>query len=269
MSHALLGGSFDIHGGGIDLMFPHHENEIAQSACAHPGEDFARVWMHNGFLQVEGEKMSKSLGNFFTVRDLLDRGVPGEVIRFVLLSTHYRQPLDWNRRIAHEADRSVGKLAGMLGARGVTSLECLTAGQPIGEVVAALGDDLNTRKALDALQPAAVRESLREEDEDYLARIYASQLLLGFDLRDHPEARVAAERHDVLIGIIQTQSGDLLRAKALAAKLDAARRAKNFPEADRLRKVLMEAGLEVRTGPEGTMVLPLSGFDPGKLEAPS
>jgi DeoR/GlpR family transcriptional regulator of sugar metabolism len=174
-----------------------------------------------------------------------------------------------DRRIAHEADRSVGKLAGMLGARGVTSLECLTAGQPIGEVVAALGDDLNTRKALDALQPAAVRESLREEDEDYLARIYASQLLLGFDLRDHPEARVAAERHDVLIGIIQTQSGDLLRAKALAAKLDAARRAKNFPEADRLRKVLMEAGLEVRTGPEGTMVLPLSGFDPGKLEAPS
>ena len=79
-------------------MFPHHENEIAQSRCAHPEAEFARVWMHNGFLNVEGEKMSKSLGNFFTVRDLLDQGVPGEVIRFVLLSTHYRQPMDWTER---------------------------------------------------------------------------------------------------------------------------------------------------------------------------
>ncbi len=95
MSHELLGPSFDIHGGGIDLVFPHHENEIAQSRCAHPEGSFANIWMHNGFLNVEGEKMSKSLGNFFTVRDLLDKGVPGEVIRFVLLSTHYRQPMDW------------------------------------------------------------------------------------------------------------------------------------------------------------------------------
>ena len=103
MSEALLGRSFDIHGGGIDLVFPHHENEIAQSRCAHPEAEFARVWMHNGFLQVEGEKMSKSLGNFFTVRDLLDRGVPGEVMRMVLLSTHYRQPLDWTEAKVHEA----------------------------------------------------------------------------------------------------------------------------------------------------------------------
>ena len=95
MSYELLGPSFDIHGGGIDLVFPHHENEIAQSRCAHPDGDFARYWLHNGFLNVEGEKMSKSLGNFFTVRDLLDKGIPGEVIRFVLLSTHYRQPMDW------------------------------------------------------------------------------------------------------------------------------------------------------------------------------
>ncbi len=109
MSHELLGPSFDIHGGGIDLVFPHHENEIAQSRCAHPEGSFANVWMHNGFLNVEGEKMSKSLGNFFTVRDLLDKGVPGEVIRFVLLSTHYRQPMDFTEcrstRSASGSDR--------------------------------------------------------------------------------------------------------------------------------------------------------------------
>ncbi|MGA1180027.1 MAG: cysteine--tRNA ligase, partial [Marivivens sp.] len=95
MSYELLGASFDIHGGGIDLQFPHHENEIAQSACAHPEAGFANYWVHNEMLQVEGKKMSKSLGNFFTVRDLLDQGVPGEVIRFVMLGTHYGKPMDW------------------------------------------------------------------------------------------------------------------------------------------------------------------------------
>ncbi len=103
MARALLGEAFDIHGGGVDLAFPHHENELAQSVCAHPDEGFARVWMHNGMLNIEGEKMSKSLGNFFTVRDLLDKGIPGEVIRFVLLSTHYRQPIDWTQAKVDEA----------------------------------------------------------------------------------------------------------------------------------------------------------------------
>ncbi|MBN2759772.1 MAG: cysteine--tRNA ligase, partial [Rhodobacteraceae bacterium] len=95
MADELLGASFDIHGGGIDLQFPHHENEIAQSCCAHPDAGFASFWLHNEMVQVEGKKMSKSLGNFFTVRDLLDQGWPGEVIRFVILSTHYRKPMDW------------------------------------------------------------------------------------------------------------------------------------------------------------------------------
>jgi cysteinyl-tRNA synthetase len=106
MSHALLGESFDIHGGGIDLQFPHHENEIAQSCCAHPEGGFARIWMHNEMLQVEGKKMSKSLGNFFTVRDLLDQGVPGEVIRFVMLSTHYSKPMDWTEKKREEAEKT-------------------------------------------------------------------------------------------------------------------------------------------------------------------
>ena len=100
----MLGESFDIHGGGGDLMFPHHENEIAQSCCAHPEGEFARYWLHNEMLQVEGKKMAKSLGNFFTVRDLLEGNwdggwkVPGEVIRFVFLQTHYRKPMDWTER---------------------------------------------------------------------------------------------------------------------------------------------------------------------------
>ena len=109
MAHDLLGPSFDIHGGGIDLVFPHHENECAQSRCAHPEGSFANIWMHNGFVNVEGEKMSKSLGNFFTVRDLLDKGVPGEVIRFVLLSTHYRSPMDFSDAKVQEAFDDLSK----------------------------------------------------------------------------------------------------------------------------------------------------------------
>ncbi len=109
MSHALLGDSFDIHGGGNDLQFPHHENEIAQSTCAHPHGEFARYWVHNEMLQVEGKKMSKSLVNFFTIRDLLDQGVPGEVIRLVMLGTGYQKSMDWTRSKAAQAERTLRK----------------------------------------------------------------------------------------------------------------------------------------------------------------
>jgi cysteinyl-tRNA synthetase len=115
MAQELLGDSFDIHGGGLDLQFPHHENEIAQSACAHPEGDFAHYWLHNEMLQVEGKKMSKSLGNFFTVSDLLDQGIPGEVIRFVLLMTHYRSPMDWTAEKARQARRSLDRLYSVVG----------------------------------------------------------------------------------------------------------------------------------------------------------
>ena len=127
MSAALLGPHFDIHGGGIDLQFPHHENEIAQSCCAHPGAGFANVWLHNEMLQVEGKKMSKSLGNFFTVRDLLDRGVPGEVIRFVMLSTHYRKPMDWTEAKAQEAEAVLRRWHGL-----VAGIEPATSPAPLG-----------------------------------------------------------------------------------------------------------------------------------------
>ena len=109
MINELLGENFDIHGGGIDLVFPHHENELAQSCCAYPSAGFASIWMHNGFLQIEGEKMSKSLGNFFTVNDLIREGLSGTVIRMVLMLTHYRQPLDWTHQKVSEATKILSK----------------------------------------------------------------------------------------------------------------------------------------------------------------
>jgi cysteinyl-tRNA synthetase len=147
MADALLGETFDIHGGGNDLMFPHHENEIAQSCCAHPDKGFARIWMHNEMLQVEGKKMSKSLGNFFTVRDLLDQGIPGEVIRFVFLSTHYGKPMDWTARKAEEAEKVLRRWRGMT--------DGVEAGKPDPAVVDALTDDLNTAGAIAELHRIA------------------------------------------------------------------------------------------------------------------
>ncbi|MBQ0749586.1 MAG: cysteine--tRNA ligase, partial [Roseovarius sp.] len=148
MAHELLGESFDIHGGGNDLMFPHHENEIAQSCCAHPEGQFARYWLHNEMLQVEGKKMSKSLGNFFTVRDLLDQGVPGEVIRFVFLSTHYRKPMDWTAEKAREAEKTLGKW------RNLTN-SARSGGRADPRVLAMLYDDLNTWGAISLLHEMA------------------------------------------------------------------------------------------------------------------
>jgi cysteinyl-tRNA synthetase len=182
MAHDLLGPSFDIHGGGIDLAFPHHENEIAQSRCAHPEGDFANIWMHNGFLQVEGEKMSKSLGNFFTVRDLLDKGVPGEVIRFVLLSTHYRQPMDWTERKVDEATATLKKWK--------AAAEERATGQPDEEFVDALCDDMNT---LEAIERAG--ELFKEDNAPALT---ASLLLLGLDLN----AMHWAKRHEQVVNSV-------------------------------------------------------------------
>ena len=118
MSKSLLGEVFDIHAGGIDLQFPHHENEVAQSCCANDTPVMANYWLHNGYLMVEGEKMSKSLGNFITVKDLLDRGVPGEVIRMVLLMTHYRQPLDWTEEKVDEAEKALRRWRAYAGRGG-------------------------------------------------------------------------------------------------------------------------------------------------------
>ena len=171
MSLELLGESFDIHGGGLDLQFPHHENEIAQSACAHPHASFARYWLHNEMLQVEGKKMSKSLGNFFTVRDLLEQGVPGEVIRFVFLMTHYRSPMDWTERKRGDARNALGNWYRLT--------DGVTPGAVPSNVMDALTNDLNTSLAITHLHEAA--------NAGNLAGLKAGMSLLGLSAAEDVE----------------------------------------------------------------------------------
>jgi len=239
MSYELLGESFDIHGGGNDLQFPHHENEIAQSKCAHPGGDFARLWMHNEMLQVEGKKMSKSLGNFFTVRDLLDSGVPGEVIRFVMLSTHYRKPMDWTAEKAQEADKTLRKWYAKVDAND-------TSGPVPAEILNALGEDLNTPRVLSLLHEFV--------SAGRFADLASSLTLLGL-MGDHkPEWAVSP---DV----------DLSRhAERLTSARKTAMMTKDFSEVDRLKARLLDAGVEVRMSKSGVELVPGSDFDAGKLE---
>ena len=272
MSHELLGPSFDIHGGGIDLQFPHHENEIAQSCCAHPEGGFASIWMHNEMLLVEGKKMSKSLGNFFTVRDLLDQGVPGEVIRFVFLSTHYSKPMDWTERKKLEAHRAVAEMAGMLGICGADALDRLAPGTPFPALVEALSDDLNTHSALMELRKGSLRAQFRASElQDKLSDLYASQLLLGFDLKTHSAARLKAEQHDETMGIIRARvrvDGDeplIVLAERLGELRDEAMKSKDFSSVDALKSALTAAGVEVQMSKAGVKLVPGPTFDASKL----
>lgn len=239
MSHELLGESFDIHGGGNDLQFPHHENEIAQSCCAHPEGGFANIWMHNEMLQVEGKKMSKSLGNFFTVRDLLDQGVPGEVIRFVFLGTHYSKPMDWT---AAKRDEAAGVLRKWRAA--VAGIEPAPAASP--SVLAALADDLNTPGAI-----AALHELFRDGD---LPGLLASAQMMGL-LTPEMGAWADAPEAD-LSGYVSK----LTLARSLAMET------KDFAEVDRLKAALVAAGVEVRMSKAGVDLVPGPEFNPSKLE---
>src|SRR5262245_40119 len=187
MGEALLGETFDIHGGGIDLIFPHHENEIAQSRSAHGGAPLARYWLHNGFVEVNGEKMSKSLGNYFTVRQLLDEGHRGEAIRLALLSAHYRQPLDITREGLAEAK---GQLDRFYGALDRTAAAAGEPGVAPASLRAALEDDLNTPLALSQLHEAlgALNKAAGEADQRRArAALLAGGALLGL-LQQEPGA---------------------------------------------------------------------------------
>ncbi|MFT5615767.1 MAG: cysteinyl-tRNA synthetase [Granulosicoccus sp.] len=247
MSYELLGESFDIHGGGNDLMFPHHENEIAQSCCVHPTGGFANVWMHNEMLQVEGKKMSKSLGNFFTVRELLDQGVPGEVIRFVFLSTHYRKPMDWTEKKWLEALDTLTKWA--------RDEEPQEKGQVDPELIEALSDDLNTKKALDVLR--------RLHTEGRGADLVASARLLGLELVKPEFARDRRERDASLRmqnkELIAVMTERLVSARATAMET------KDFAEVDAMKTALKEAGIEVRMSKEGVELALGKGFAPENL----
>ncbi|WP_101067989.1 cysteine--tRNA ligase [Roseovarius salinarum] len=245
MSHELLGGSFDIHGGGNDLMFPHHENEIAQSCCAHPEGDFARYWLHNEMLQVEGRKMAKSEGNFFTVRDLLEGNwdggwpVPGEVIRFVFLQTHYRKPMDWTAKKAEEAERILRKWYAQA-ARG------LGTGKPCTGVITALSDDLNTA--------GAIAECHQLSHADDVATLRHTLQFLGLMGDGVPEWAAAPDVD------LSDWEHRLFEARKAAMKT------KDFSEVDRLKAAMIEAGVEVRMSKTGVELVPGTGFDPAKLE---
>ena len=253
MAYELLGAHFDIHGGGNDLMFPHHENEIAQSCCAHPESEFANVWMHNEMLQVEGKKMSKSLGNFFTVRDLLDQGVPGEVIRFVMLSTHYRKPMDWTEKKRDEATKTLTKWMDL--TRDLEPCDPATF-KPDQKLIDALADDLNTHLALTYLN------ALTAQPQKLLDHARWLGFLSDKSREDDAKARAAyttsfgSGGSEVLASLARQL--DELRQKAMESK--------DFSQVDAFKAALLDAGAEVRMSKQGVEIMPGPDFDPAKLD---
>jgi len=239
-----LGETIDIHGGGIDLQFPHHENELAQSLCSHENAPFARYWLHNGFVNMNSEKMSKSLGNVLLVHDLI-KVAPGEVIRLALLNAHYRQPLEWNDDVLPQSRAMLDRLYGAIRHLGDVV--------PVDEDVVpeaflgALLDDLNTPKALSELFVLAKKANVAT-DEGERARLKAALIQSG-----------------LLLGILQQDANKWfegegrgtpdLDAAAIEAQIEArnaARAARDFAEADRIRDALADAGVLIEDGPEGT-----------------
>ncbi len=233
MSWKFLGEIFDIHGGGIDLVFPHHENEIAQTRCAFHTPAMANYWMHNGFLQVEGEKMAKSAGNFVTIRELLQRGWPGEVLRFQMLMAHYRQPIDWIERQTENAAIALD------GFRHFTSMADARSGRISTEVLVALTDDLNT--------PLAFTELHRLCDEARVnwqaaCDLKATCFFLGFGLKVSLQEITKRQRG----GVDEKEVEQMISARATA------RKAKNFAESDRIRDELAKMGVVLRDTKDGT-----------------
>ncbi len=244
-----LGETFDIHGGGIDLIFPHHENELAQSCCAFDRPFMAQIWMHNGFLQVEGQKMSKSLGNFITIRELLDtetfggRSWPGEALRLAMLRTHYRQPIDWTLKALEEAERTLDRWYGLIEGAD------LAAG-PASSVFDELSDDLNTPAAIAELHALFGRVG----DKDAGGEALASARMLGL-LGETPSAWRA--RREAGAGLDPAAVERLVDARL------AARRSRQWAESDRIRDELAAMGVALKDNKDGT-----TSWDVGRKGAP-
>ena len=243
MAKKHLGRTIDIHAGGQDLIFPHHENELAQSSCAHDGDMFARYWLHNGFLSIDQEKMSKSLGNVLLVHELI-KTIPGEIIRLALLSAHYRQPLDWSGDTIESAKRMLDRLYGAI--RGIeVSADGRAKSHPPAAVLAALEDDLNTPKALAEMFNLA-RTLNKAKDEAERLRL-ATEILSAGDiigvLQSTPEAWFAGSDE----GALSANDIELLIAKRNTARAD-----KNFAAADAIRDELTAKSVSIEDGTDGT-----------------
>lgn len=237
MAEKHLGLPFDIHGGGADLKFPHHENEIAQSCCAHGHTDdisaFAKFWVHNGFLTVAGEKMSKSLGNFLVTHDLLKNGVKGEVIRYVLLSGHYRAPLDWSDEAVHAAEKNLNRFYSVL--HELRDVETIIS-PPNSAILDALYDDLNTPKAYAELNTLAA-EARQGKTPVLKAQLLSSLNLMGLGLADPA----------LWLGY-----GEDSRIEALINERTEAKANKNFKRSDEIRDQLLAEGIVIEDAKSGT-----------------
>ena len=234
MSTKYLGHDFDIHGGGVDLIFPHHTNEIAQSCSCFKGSKYANYWIHNGFLTVDNEKMSKSLGNFFTVNDLIKKGIPGEVIRYIYLSTHYRKPLNWSEKAISDARKSLDGFYRILQKNKDASSTADT------EAIEALEDDLNTPLALSRMHELAknYNKQTNEGTKQSLAgSLLQTGRLLGL-FYNSPENWFHTEHDSSIEELIQK------RAQA--------KENQDWKEADRIRETLSEKNIVLEDGPQGT-----------------
>ena len=241
MSHRYLGETFDIHGGGIDLVFPHHENEIAQSCCAFDTPRMANVWMHNGFLQVEGQKMSKSLGNFVTIHELLatdkfgGRAWSGEVLRLAMLKTHYRQPIDFTVKALEEAEKTLESWAELAGRHKVS----LTSGPVDTALLDALKDDLNTAAAFAVLSDLARKARINAQDAQQL--VYCADFL-GLNTRAWFSKAEKTEIKGDVDPAWLAHVDELIKARIEA------RKTKNFAESDRIRDELVAMGVQLKDG---------------------
>jgi cysteinyl-tRNA synthetase len=232
MSAAYLGDVFDIHGGGLDLIFPHHENELAQSRCAHGTSVMANYWMHNGFLEVEGEKMSKSIGNFVTIRELL-ADWPGEVLRLNMLKTHYHSPIDWRLKGLEESAKTLDDWYWVAADN--------EGGAPADAVVEALSDDLNTPQMIAALH--SLRNSAASGNERDRSAFAASLRLLGFLSESAAEWKSRKQ---------QSSGVDATEIEGLISERTAARARKDFRESDRIRDELAAMGVVIKDSKDGT-----------------